>query len=320
MARLVRDLSHKSGKPAEFRGEGEDTEMDRRYVDLVHDPLVHLIRNAVDHGIEPEAERLRLGKPAQGSVVLRAYHEGGQIRIELEDDGRGLQRQAILEKALRMGLIDSAEGLTDQEAFALIFQPGFSTAKQVTEISGRGVGMDVVRRNIQSIRGDIALESEPGQGTRIRLSLPLTLALIDGLVVKVGEERFIFPVHAVLESIRPAPGDVSTVAGQGELLALRDGQVPLFRLGTLFHVREAASDPTRGMVIVAECGGRRYGLLVDHVLGLQQTVIKALGQGLRPVEGISGGTILGDGGVGLIVDVHALVQGARRPPAQVHSA
>lgn len=311
MARLVRDLSRKSGKIINFVSRGDETELDRAFVDKIADPLVHMIRNAVDHGIEPPAERLSLGKPPEALIELRAFHEGGNIHIEVRDDGRGLNREAILAKAIEKGLVAPDERLSEQEVYNLIFLPGFSTAKVVTEVSGRGVGMDVVKRNIEELRGYVQIQSTPGKGTKFKIILPLTLALIDGMVVKVGKERYIFPVLSVVESLRPAKGMVSSLIGKGEMLSLRNRQVPLFRLGRLFGIAEAEQDETKALVVIVEHEGRQVGLLVDDLVGMQQTVIKSLGSGISHNTGFSGGAIMADGRVGLIVDVAGVIKIAR---------
>ena len=304
MARLVRDLSRKSGKEIQFRTHGEETELDRVYIDLISDPLVHMIRNAVDHGIEPAETREQTGKPRSGLIELQAFHESGNINIVLRDDGRGLDRDAILNKALESGLVRPEDRLSDAEIFDLIFRPGFSTSKSVTEISGRGVGMDVVKRNINSMRGTVLIDSEPGQGTRFQIALPLTLALIDGLVVTVGDERFIFPVQVVVESFQIKPEMIATIAEKGEVVTLRKNQIQLHHLSRIFEVNGACADSTKGIVVVVECMGKQYGILVDRVIGIQQTVLKNLGRVLGSVPGISGGAIMADGTVGLILDIH----------------
>jgi two-component system chemotaxis sensor kinase CheA len=306
MARLVRDLSKKSGKSINFRTVGEETELDRAYVDKIGDPLVHMIRNSVDHGIEMPADRVKAGKNEQALVELRAYHEGGAIIIEIRDDGRGINKEAVRAKAIERGVIQEEERLSDQEIFHLIFKPGFSTAAQVTEVSGRGVGMDVVRRNIEELRGQIQISSEEGVGTTFRLVLPLTLALIDGMVVRVGGERYIFPVLSVLETLRADAEMLHTLLGKGEMISLRDRQLPFFRLGALFGLPEAKNEVEEALVVVVENEGREIGLLVDDLVGLQQTVIKSLGVEFAKTEGVAGGAIMADGKIGLILDVPGL--------------
>jgi two-component system chemotaxis sensor kinase CheA len=309
MARLVRDLGKKANKPVEFVMAGEDTELDKTVVDRIGDPLVHMIRNAVDHGLEADPEdRKRAGKPETGRVELRAYHKGGNIYIEVEDDGRGLDREAILAKARERGVVDDSDVLSDREIFNLIFEPGFSTAKKVTDVSGRGVGMDVVRRNIEALRGQVEIRSEPGKGSVFIIRLPLTLAIIDGMVIRVGLERYIIPTLSVVMSIRPDKKDLSTVLQRGEMLALQGSLIPLFRLGRLFSVDGAEQDPTKSLVIIVEDDGERTGLVTDELLGQQQIVIKTLGETMRGIPGVSGGAIMPDGQVGLILDVGGLVK------------
>lgn len=311
MARLVRDLSKKSGKSIVFQSKGDETELDRAFVDKIADPLVHMIRNAVDHGIETTAERAAAGKSLDALIELRAFHEGGNIHVEIRDDGRGLNKEAILAKAYEKGLVSPDERLGETEIFNLIFLPGFSTAKQVTEVSGRGVGMDVVKRNIEDLRGYVQIQSEQGKGTRFKIILPLTLALIDGMVVKVGPERYIIPVLSVVESLRPPPGIVNTIIGKGEMVTIRNRQLPLFRLAKIFGLSDAVQDPTQALVVIVEHEGRHSGLLVDDLIGMQQTVIKNLGAGMPHNVGFSGGAIMADGRVGLIVDVAGVLKLAR---------
>jgi len=315
LARLVRDLSRKSGKTVLLHVDGEETEIDRAFVDNIGDPLIHMVRNAVDHGIEPANVRSAAGKPTSGTIHLRAFHEGGNIHVEIEDDGKGLDKAAILAKAVERGLIAEGTPLSEQETFNLIFEPGFSTAAAVTEVSGRGVGMDVVRRNIQNLRGTVHIKSTPGQGTTFRMTLPLTMALIDGMVVRVGSARFILPVLSVVESLRPTAKMLQSVMGRGELLNMRHGQLPLYRMSRLFDIPGAEQEPTRALAVVVERNGTRWALLVDELLGLQQTVVKSLGPLSDQAEGISGGAIMADGSVGLILDVPALIDIAWRAPA-----
>ena len=308
MARLVRDLSKKAGKAVEFSMTGEDTELDKTVVDKIGDPLVHMVRNAVDHGLEASAdERRAAGKDPAGKVELRAFHQGGNIHIEIADDGRGLNRDAIWRKALERGLVSEGDNLTDREVWALIFEPGFSTAKQVTEVSGRGVGMDVVRRNIEALRGQIEIQSTPGKGSVFTIRLPLTLAIIDGMVIRVGGERYVLPTLSILYSLRPTGKELSTVVGRGEMLSLQGNLLPLFRLHNTFGIEGAVREPTEGTVVVIENDGRQVGLLIDEILGQQQIVIKSIGDALKGVPGIAGAAIMPDGKVGLILDVSSLV-------------
>jgi two-component system chemotaxis sensor kinase CheA len=312
MARLVRDLAHKSGKSVDFVTEGEDTEIDRNMVDVVSDPLVHMVRNAIDHGIEPADKRAGIGKPGNGTVRLAAYHAGGNVVLELQDDGKGLDREKILNKAIAQGLIDADKCLTDSEVFNLIFAPGFSTADTVTDISGRGVGMDVVRRGVEALRGRIEIASVPGNGCTFTIRLPLTLAITDGMLVKVGNEKYIIPTVNIHLSFRPEPGALSTVSGRGEMVILRGELMPIFRLHRLFSVADAVEDPTQGLLVVVGDGLRRCTLLVDQLLGQQQVVAKTLGAGLGKVHAVSGGAILGDGRVGLILDPAEIIALARQ--------
>jgi two-component system chemotaxis sensor kinase CheA len=307
MARLVRDLSRKSGKKVEFNMSGEHTELDKSLVDQIGDPLVHLIRNAVDHGIETPEERTASGKPATGQVALRAFHEGGNIFIEVEDDGGGLNRRAILNKARERGVIQDGEELSDEEVYNLIFRPGFSTNEEVTDISGRGVGMDVVKRNIEAMRGQVEVRSRPGEGSTFSIRLPLTLAIIDGMVIRVGEERYVLPTLSIEQSVRPKPREISSVLEQGRMLEFQGHEIPMYHLGELFGIPEAQSDCTRGLVVVVECEDREVGLVVDELLGQQQIVIKSLGGGLQEKPGLSGGAIMPDGKVALILDIAGLV-------------
>jgi two-component system chemotaxis sensor kinase CheA len=308
MARLVRDLSRKSGKPINFVMEGKDTELDKSVVEKIGDPLVHLLRNAVDHGIEPPEEREKAGKDKEGKVVLRAFHKSGKIYIEVEDDGKGLDADAIAEKAKERGIIESAESLSEREIFNLIFEPGFSTAKQVTDVSGRGVGMDVVRKNIESLRGKIQIQSKKGEGSTFTIQLPLTLAVIDGMVISLGEERFIIPTLSVITSVRITNGELSTVTQKGEVIEFQDEMVPIFRLGKFFNIQNAKDKISEGIVVIVESDGKRVGLFTDRLVGQEQIVIKSLSEALKGVPGVAGGTIMPDGKVALILDIGGLVQ------------
>lgn len=312
MTRLVRDLAAQQQKQAQLVTEGEETELDRNLVEQLSDPLVHMIRNSVDHGIEPPAVRVSQGKPALGTVRLSAAHQRGGIIIEIQDDGKGLDRDRIQAKGRERGLVKPDAELTDQELFALIFAPGFSTAEQVTDVSGRGVGMDVVRRNIEKLRGKVEIQSVAGRGTTFTILLPLTLAIIDGMLVGVGEDRYIIPTLSVRESFRPRPGMVSTVHERGEVVSVRGKLTPLLRLGQHLGTPGRVVDPTEGIVVVVESGDAARGLLVDELLGKQEVVIKNLGETFRKQNLLAGAAILGDGRVGLILDVDTLVhcQGA----------
>jgi two-component system, chemotaxis family, sensor kinase CheA len=307
MARVVRDLAARQGKQIQYVTAGEDTELDRNMVEEISDPLLHLIRNSVDHGIESAEQRLAAGKPGQGVIHLRASHQSGNIVIEIGDDGTGLNRDRILAKALERGLVSPNTHLSDTEVFALIFLPGFSTAQTITDVSGRGVGLDVVRRNIEKLRGYVEVQSVPGQGATFKLVLPLTLAIIDGLVLGVGDERYIVPTLAVRESFRPRREQLSTVQGRGELVNVRGHLIPLLRLHALFGLRPAAQDPTAGLVLVVHTGGSLRCILVDRLLHKQEVVIKSLSETIRLQNpALAGAAILGDGRVGLILDANAL--------------
>ncbi len=308
MARLVRDLSRKVGKDVSFITEGEDTEIDRNMVDIINDPLVHMVRNALDHGIELPEVREKMGKPRYGTLHLSAFHSAGNVVVEVRDDGKGLDREAILAKARERGLIENGGGMSDREVYNLIFEPGFSTAEIVSDVSGRGVGMDVVRRNIEAIRGQVEIQATPGRGAVFKMSLPLTLAIIDGMVVGVGPEKYVIPTISIIRSVQPNPGDISTVLHKGEMLKLQGKLIPLFRIAELFDVREAQSELPKAITVVVENDGHQAGLVVDELIGSQQIVIKTLGESLGNITGISGSAIMPDGRVGLILDVGGLVR------------
>ena len=307
MARMARDVGRKAGKQVRVVLSGEQTEMDRSMVEQISDPLVHMIRNSIDHGIEPPDVRRKVGKPEEGKVRLSASHEGGHVVIEIADDGRGLNREAILKKAIAQGLISATDTLPEDEINALIFAPGFSTAEKVTDISGRGVGMDVVRRNIDAMRGRVTIKSVPGQGTTFKITLPLTLAIIDGMLVACGKERYIIPTLSIIESIQPEPSMLVTQAGSNEMLNMRGNILPLLRMDRLLGAKGAIQDPSKGLVVIIEGSGRRVGLLVDEVIAQQQVVIKSMGEGVGEVPFVSGAAILSDGRVGLIVNVEGIV-------------
>jgi two-component system chemotaxis sensor kinase CheA len=308
MVRVVRDTAKKRGRKVALELEGEGTEIDRNMVEKFYDPLMHMVRNSVDHGIEDAAERLAAGKPEEGTVVLAAYHKGGNVCIEIRDDGKGLDRDKIIAKALENGLVTEAEVETmgEEEAYHLIFKAGFSTAEVVTEISGRGVGMDVVQRTIDELRGKVEITTTVGQGTTFTIALPLTLAIIDGMVVEVGAERFILPTISVAESLRPNQKDYNTVQGRGEMIMIRGNLLPLVRLHNIVGVEPAERHPWDALVVVVEHHGQMRCLLVDRLIGRQEVVIKSLGQGLKGVKVVAGGAIMGDGRVGLILDVEGV--------------
>jgi two-component system chemotaxis sensor kinase CheA len=307
MSRLVRDLGRKSGKLAELDLYGEDVELDRTLVEQLGDPLVHMIRNSMDHGLELPADRRAAGKSETGRLVLRASHQAGQIVIEVSDDGRGLDRKRILEKAVARGLAAPGAPLSEHEIYQLIFQPGFSTAERVTDVSGRGVGMDVVRKQVEKLRGRIDISSRPGQGSTFLLKLPLTLAIIEGLVVTAAGERYIVPIFAVREMLKPSPDSIFTVEGKGEMALVRERLIPVSRLTRKLGLKESSAGLADGLMIVGESEGRDFCLLVDEMVGKQEVVIKSLGPTFSQVKGISGGAILGDGRVGLILDVGMLL-------------
>ncbi|MBN2171600.1 MAG: chemotaxis protein CheA [Candidatus Krumholzibacteriota bacterium] len=311
MARLVRDLAVKGSKEVQFQRIGEDTEIDRNMVDLINDPLVHMIRNAVDHGIEPPDERAAADKPRQGRVILTAYHAGGNVIVELADDGRGLDRRRIVDKAVERGIIESDKGMSDTDVFNLIFEAGFSTAARVTDVSGRGVGMDVVRRNIESLHGRVDISSRLGRGTTFSVRLPLTMAITDGMLVCVGDQRYIVPSLNIQMNLRPERDNIATVLKQGEMLKLRGDLLPLYRLHRIFGISGAIENPCHGAILVMDDGDVRFAVLVDELLGKLQVVTKPLGNLLGRVPGISGGAILGDGRVGLILDPAGLSNLAR---------
>lgn len=313
MARLVRDVSAKADKKVQFVMEGEDTELDRTVVEEIGDPLVHMIRNSCDHGIESPQDRIKAGKPETGTLTLRAFHQGGSIVIEIEDDGKGLDRDKILNKAIEKGIYTPDRELSeipDSEVFGLIMLPGFSTAAKVTDISGRGVGMDVVRRNIEALRGKLEINSVAGKGTTFKMSLPLTMAIIDGMIVRVGTQRYVIPTLSIEQSFRPSHDQIHTVAGQGEMALVRNSLLPIHRLNSLFKVNEGTDNIEEGLLLVLESNDTRCCLLIDEIIGQQQVVIKRLGQGLEPLRGVSGGAILGDGRVALIIDVAGLLNEA----------
>jgi len=303
--RLVRDLAGKLNKQVELTLQGSSTELDKSLIERIIDPLTHLVRNSLDHGIEEPATRIAAGKSAVGNLVLSAEHQGGNICIEVIDDGAGLNREKILAKAASQGLAVS-DSMSDEEVGMLIFAPGFSTAEQVTDVSGRGVGMDVVKRNIQEMGGHVEIHSQAGKGTTIRILLPLTLAILDGMSVKVNDEVFILPLNAVMESLQPQAEDLHPLAGGERVLQVRGEYLPLVELYRVFEVDGAKTDATQGIVVILQSAGRRYALLVDQLIGQHQVVVKNLESNYRKVPGISAATILGDGSVALIVDVSAL--------------
>lgn len=305
--RLVHDLSKKTGKDIELILKGEQTELDKTVMEQIGDPLVHLVRNAVDHGIESAEVRLANGKPEKGTILLDAYHQGGSIVIEIKDDGGGINRQAVFNKALEKGIVDGNTTLTDNQVFDLLFEPGFSTAKEVSDISGRGVGMDVVKKNIQSLGGRIQVESEQGKGSTFRVNLPLTLAILDGQLVKVGTETYIIPLITIVESLQPQKELINRVSGDMVLYRLREDNVPVLKVFQLFDIPCEFENIESSLLVVVEADGQKVGLMVDDLLAQQQVVIKSLNDNYQQVEGISGATILGDGSVAMILDIPGII-------------
>jgi len=317
LPRLVHDMSQKLEKKVDLIISGEQTEIDKTVIDRLIDPLLHLVRNSLDHGIEPPAERVAAGKSQTGTIELKAYQKSGNVIIEIRDDGRGLRHDRILDKAVEQGLIPADAKLSPDEISELIFHPGFSTAVTVSDISGRGVGMDIVRNNIHSLGGNVEIASQAGQGACFIVRLPLTLAILDGLSLQVGTHTYILPLVSIVESVRIVTDQVSRPAGGGELYGLRKEYLPLLRLSDLFHVEPRSTDLTQGLLVIVEADGKKAGLYVDDLLGQQQVVIKSLETHYRKVDGISAATILGDGTVAMILDVTGLIRmahaGATRP-------
>jgi two-component system chemotaxis sensor kinase CheA len=309
--RMVRDLAAKLGKKVEFITHGAATELDKGLIERIVDPLTHLVRNSVDHGIEMPEKRRANGKSETGKLTLSAAHQGGNIVIEVSDDGGGLNRERILAKAQQQGL-DVSDTMPDADVWQLILAPGFSTAEVVTDVSGRGVGMDVVKRNITAMGGTIDIRSVQGSGSTIAVSLPLTLAILDGMSVKVGDEVYILPLGYVIESLQPVAADVKDIAGQGQVVKIRGEYLPLIPLYQIFAIEPGYSDPSQGIIVILEADGQKAALLVDSLVGQQQVVVKNLESNFRKVAGISGATILGDGGVSLILDVSALLRSSRQ--------
>jgi two-component system, chemotaxis family, sensor kinase CheA len=303
--RVVRDIAAKLGKEVELRTEGEATELDKGLIEKLTDPLTHLVRNSLDHGVEPAEVRLAAGKPRHGTLTLRAFQQGGNIYVQVSDDGAGLNRDRILAKAYERGMAVS-DAMTDDEVYQLIFEPGFSTAETVTDVSGRGVGMDVVRRNIREMGGSVEIQSAQGLGTRISIRLPLTLAILDGLSVSVGEETFIIPLTHISESLQPAAADVKTVIGRDRTVHVRGDYLPVIALHEVFNIQPHVKEMNQGILVILDCDGVRSALFVDALLGEHQVVIKSLETNYRRVPGVSGATIMGDGRVALILDAGAL--------------
>ena len=317
--RLVRDLGQRLGKQIELRMSGDTTELDKTVLEKIGDPLVHLVRNSIDHGIEMPEARVAAGKSASGTIELNAYHKGGSVVVEVSDDGGGLKRERILAKARERGLVTADEELSEDRIFNLIFAPGFSTADVVSDVSGRGVGMDVVKRNINELGGHVQIFSTPGKGSMVRIRLPLTLAILDGQLARVGSEVYVVPIVSIVETIQVRSGQVNTIASQGEVLRLRDDYLPIVRLYELFGVQPDHTGLLDGLLMIVEADGQRIGLFVDELMSQQQVVIKSLETNFRPVTGLAGATMLGDGRVALILDVPGVIarfQQARRDAAR----
>jgi two-component system chemotaxis sensor kinase CheA len=309
--RLVHDTAQALGKQVALHISGEETEIDKGVIELIADPLTHLVRNAVDHGIEQPEARLKAGKPAEGTLSLTAYHRGGNVIVEVSDDGSGLDTARIRSKGIERGLMSPDEDLSDEQIHALIFQPGFSTSDVVSDISGRGVGMDVVKRSVEALKGAVAIESQRGRGSTLRIRLPLTLAILDGLLLRIGEQIYVMPLVSVIESIRPNAEQVRGVAGCGEVVVVRKQPLPLLRLGQILNIPAEITDPSLGLVVIVEHEERQMALLIDEVMGQQQVVVKSLETNFKKVQGIGGATILGDGRAALILDIAGIVAMSR---------
>jgi two-component system chemotaxis sensor kinase CheA len=308
MTRLVRDLSRKFNKPVNFRVAGQDTEMDKNVIEQISDPLVHILRNALDHGVENKEKRKAAGKPELGTINLDAKYEGSEIWISIKDDGDGLNRDKILKKAISSGLIaGDTESLSDQDVWKLIFEPGFSTADVVSEVSGRGVGMDVVKKNLERIRGKVDIKSDKGLGTEFVLKIPLTMAIIDGITVRAGSSFYSIPLGDIIEFFRVSASQLTATEKGEQTVNLRGKILPLVKLGEVFNISDATLDPEQGIVLVVHSAGKNACLLIDEVIGNQQIVVKSLSEYLGKVEGVSGCSILGDGTVSFIIDTARLI-------------
>jgi two-component system chemotaxis sensor kinase CheA len=306
--RFVRDVSRDRGKDIKLKLEGGDTELDKTVIEKIGDPLKHMIRNAIDHAIEQPDERERGGKPREGQITLRSYHQEGNVYIEIIDDGRGVNLAKVRSKALALGYITEDEDASSERLLSFLFSPGFSTADSVGDLSGRGVGMDVVKTNVEELRGSVEIRTEDGKGTTMRIKLPLTLAIIDGMLVKIGRSIYIIPLLSIVESMQPKKDDIKTIEGKGEVIHFRGEFVPLVRLYDAFGLESQYKNPWEALIIVVEAGNVRMGLMVDDLLGQQQIVIKSLDNYITVSRAISGGAILGDGRVALIIDIHGLVE------------
>ena len=308
--RMLRDLASKLGKKVEFVTQGEATELDKGMIEKITDPLTHLVRNSCDHGIELPAQRLAMGKPATGTITLSASHQGGSIVIEVRDDGKGLSREKLLQKAREKG-IHAPDGMSDAEVWDLIFAPGFSTAEVVSDVSGRGVGMDVVKKNITALGGRVEIDSTEGAGMSVRVRLPLTLAIMDSMSVGVDRECYILPLSSVVESFQFSPDKIRTIGGDAQVVQVREQFLPVVRLDRVFGVAREKPEPENPILVVVEADGKRLALLVDELLGQQQVVVKNLESNYGRVDNVSGATIIGDGRVALILDVDSLVRRSR---------
>jgi len=317
--RLVRDLSARCGKDARLEMTGHEIEIDKGIVEEIADPLTHLLRNALDHGVESTEERRRAGKPETGTIRLAAYHQGGSVMVEVSDDGRGLNTARIREKGVALGLVRETDELTEEQIHALIFAPGFSTASSVTDVSGRGVGMDVVKRNVDALNGSLTVTSKAGVGACVKIKLPLTLAIMDGLSLRVGDQIFVLPLLPIIESIRPTTEQLKTLLGRGELVCVRDEAIPLVRLHELLEIEPEETDPRRALVVIVESGASKFGLLVDELLGQAQVVVKSLELNYRKVDAVMGATILGTGRIALILDVEGLARRAHSASHESHA-
>jgi two-component system, chemotaxis family, sensor kinase CheA len=308
MSRLVRDLAKSSGKVVNVELLGEETEIDRNMVDDIYNPLVHMVRNSVDHGLEKPEDRIKAGKPEGGVIRLRAFHRGGRVIIEISDDGKGLDKEKILGKAIKNGIVATGDGLSEQDIYRMIFLPGLSTAEKITDVSGRGVGMDVVKRAVEKLRGKIEIDSVPGKGTTFSAGFPLTMAIIDGMIVKVGSQYYILPTTAIRQALRPRKEDYNNVVGKGEMISVMGKLLPLVRMYSLFGIIPECETPWDAIVLVVEGEKRSKCLLVDKIIGKTEVVIKSLGDGLGKIKGVSGGAILGDGRIGLILDTEGIFE------------
>lgn len=316
--RMVHDLGQKLGKKVELKMSGENTELDKTVMEKIGDPLVHLVRNSMDHGIEKPELRMAAGKAETGTIHLNAYHQGGNIVISISDDGAGLNKERIINKARERGLVAADEVLSDEKIHELLFHPGFSTAEIVSDVSGRGVGMDVVRRNIRELGGNIDIVSEQGKGATFTIRLPLTLAILDGQLIRVGEQIYIVPLVSIIESLQVTANKVSSIAGSAELYKLRDDYLPIIRLYNVFSIKPDSTRLVGGLLVVVEGDGQKVGLFIDDLLSQQQVVIKSLETNFRRVDGVSGATILGDGTVALILDIPGLIRYSHSDSRMIH--